>query len=133
MTMTTSRYGYLKRLSNRSVADARAAITDALKEEGFGVLTEIDVRETFKRKLGVDFREYVILGACNPPLANRALGQDLEIGLLLPCNVCIWADDGGATVAVVRPDAMFELAAEPALEPVAREANDRLRRALDRI
>jgi uncharacterized protein (DUF302 family) len=132
-TSVAPRYGYVKHLRNRSFEEAKALITEALKREGFGILTEIDVKATLKQKLNEDFRSYAILGACNPQLAHRALLGELGIGLMLPCNVCVWEDDGGATVAIARPDAMFELVQNPALDPVAREADERLRRALDTL
>lgn len=110
--------------------DARARVTDALKQEGFGILTEIDVQATFEQKLGAAFRRYVILGACNPPLAHRALSTDLETGLLLPCNVLVYEDEDGkgATVSIVDPRVMFGMGMNPALQPVADEAAARLQR-----
>ena len=106
--------------------------TAALKDEGFGVLTTIDVKATLKQKLDVDFRRYVILGACNPPLAHRALSSDLEIGLMLPCNVIVYetADGAFSVVAVIDPHAMFGVSANPALAAVADDAAARLRRVL---
>jgi uncharacterized protein (DUF302 family) len=124
-------YGYTAHLRGVSFEEARSRITDALKEQGFGILTEIDVTATMKAKLNLDFRRYVILGACNPQLAHRALEAELGVGLLLPCNVCIWDEDGGAVVSIARPDAMFEIVENTALQPVAKEADERLRRALD--
>ena len=101
----------------------------ALKAEGFGVLTEIDVQETMKKKLGADFRRYMILGACNPPLAHRALSADLDVGLLLPCNVVVYeSDDGGSVVGLVSPLAMARLFAEPVFAAVASEAQQRFER-----
>ena len=116
-----------------SFDDAIARVTDELKKEGFGVLTEIDVKSTLKAKLDRDFRRYVILGACNPHLAHRALEADLGIGLLLPCNVCVWEEEGGSVVSIARPEAMFELVNRQDVQPVAREADQRLRRALEQI
>ena len=109
--------------------------TAALKDEGFGVLTTIDVRATLKQKLAVDFRRYVILGACNPTLAHRALSTELEIGLLLPCNVIVYEDDSGAgsVITIVDPHAMLGTGINPALAPVADEAAARLRRVLAEI
>ncbi len=103
-------------------------VTEALKVEGFGVLTEIDVRETLKKKLDVDFRQYKILGACNPPLAYRALTAAPEVGLLLPCNVVVAEVEGGTEVALVDPIAMLGFVNRPELEPIAEEARVRLGR-----
>jgi uncharacterized protein (DUF302 family) len=103
-------------------------VTAALKEEGFGVLTEIDVKATLRKKLGVDFRKYVILGACNPSLAHQALNAQLEIGLLLPCNVIVYEENGASVVSIVDPIAMLGVVENPALNPVAGEARTRLQR-----
>ena len=126
-------YGHTVRLPGVSFDDARARITDALKQEGFGVLTEIDVKATMKAKLDVDFRRYVILGACNPNLAHKALSADLGIGLLLPCNVCVWEEDGASVVSVIRPDAMFSVVKTPGMEPVVEEAGRKLTGALEKV
>jgi len=102
---------------------------EALKAEGFGVLTEIDVKETLKKKIGVDFPPYKILGACNPPLAHRALSADPEVGLLLPCNVTLrQLADGSIEVALVDPLSMLGIVSVPALQPIADEAAARLKR-----
>jgi uncharacterized protein (DUF302 family) len=115
--------------------DAIKRTTDALQEQGFGVLTTIDVRQTLKEKLDRSFRDYVILGACNPPLADRALHAELEIGLLLPCNVIVY-DSGPSTsvVAAMAPRAALGLVgSNPELAKVAFEADQRLRAALAAI
>ena len=113
---------------------AISAITEALKAEGFGVLTTIDVRATLKNKLGVERTPYTILGACNPPLAHRALSAEPEIGLLLPCNVLIYVDDlGQTTVSAIDPEAQFTLVARADLAPLAREVGAKLRRALAQV
>ncbi len=113
---------------------AMEKVTAALKQEGFGVLTEIDVKATLKKKLDVDFRKYAILGACNPPLAHRALNTTLDIGLLLPCNVIVYeADDGGSVVAIIDPLSMLGAVADPDLIPVAEEAQSRLQRVIDAV
>ncbi len=104
-------------------------VTQALKNEGFGVLTEIDVKATMKKKLDVDFRRYVILGACNPPLAHRALRADLDVGLLLPCNAVVYeTGDQKSVVGLVNPISMLAVLPSPELGPVAEEANARLQR-----
>lgn len=108
---------------------ALAQTIDALKAEGFGVLTEIDVKETFKKKLDVEFPPYKILGACNPPLAHRALTAAPEVGMLLPCNVTVrLAGDGVVEVAIVDPLTMMGVIDNPALQTVADEAKARLER-----
>jgi uncharacterized protein (DUF302 family) len=103
-------------------------VTSALKAEGFGVLTEIDVKATLKQKLDIDFKRYVILGACNPPLAHQALQAEPEIGLLLPCNVIVYEVEGGSFVSIVDPLSMLGIVDNPALVPVADEARSRLER-----
>jgi uncharacterized protein (DUF302 family) len=106
-------------------------VTEALKAEGFGVLTTIDVKTTMKAKLDVDFRRYVILGACNPALAHRALSEEQEIGLLLPCNLIVYErDGGGATISAMNALAAMSFTGNPALEPIAQEASARLERVL---
>jgi uncharacterized protein (DUF302 family) len=105
--------------------------TAALKGEGFGVLTSIDVKETLRQKLNQDFRKYVILGACNPPLAYRALSTELEVGLLLPCNLVVYETaPGRSVVAAVAPLATMSRVGNAALEPVGREVDAKLRRVL---
>jgi uncharacterized protein (DUF302 family) len=112
---------------------ALQAARAALQEEGFGVLTEIDVKATLKAKLDKDFRRYVILGACNPPLAHRALDADASVGLLLPCNVIVYEEGDGSVVAAVNPLSLLGVLDNPALREVAQEAERRLRRAIDRL
>ncbi len=129
MTDTTqSSLGFTVRL-HTDWNTALERVTAALKAEGFGVLTEIDVQATLKKKLDVDFRPYKILGACNPPLAYRALSIAPEVGLLLPCNVTVaQADDGTIDVALVDPLSMLGVLPNPGLQPVADEARARLER-----
>jgi uncharacterized protein (DUF302 family) len=112
-----------------SYEQAIEKVTQALKNEGFGVLTEIDVQATLKKKLGADFRRYVILGACNPPLAHRALSTDLDVGLLLPCNVVVYeVQENKSVVGLVDPIAMLGVLTRPELVPIAEEARTRLER-----
>lgn len=108
-------------------------VTAALKKEGFGVLTQIDVQATLKQKLDVDFRRYIILGACNPPLAHRAFSTELEIGLLLPCNVIVYEDESGhgSVVSIIDPIMMLGIGINPSLSSVGEEASTKLRRVLD--
>jgi uncharacterized protein (DUF302 family) len=129
--MSTLTYGFEKTLPKTSYDDAVNQVTEALKKEGFGVLTEIDVKATLKKKIDVDFRRYIILGACNPKLAHRALGAEPQIGLLLPCNVVVQElEAGGVAVSIADPRAMFQMVQNDDLEPVVREADERLRRVM---
>jgi uncharacterized protein (DUF302 family) len=115
-------------------APAVERVRAALKDQGFGVLTEIDVRATLEAKLGVDMEDYLILGACNPPLAHQALSLDREIGLLLPCNVVVRADGPDATlVQALDPQVMVQVTGRPELKDVADEATTRLTAALDSL
>ncbi|HTP14834.1 MAG TPA: DUF302 domain-containing protein [Streptosporangiaceae bacterium] len=113
-----------------SFADTAAAVREALKGQGFGVLTEIDVQATLRDKLGQDVEPYLILGACNPALAHRALAADRGIGLLLPCNVVVRTEAAETVIEALDPQAMVAVAGEPSLQPVADEAASRLRAAL---
>lgn len=128
--MSDLTYGFERTLPGTSFADAVARVTEALKAEGFGILAEIDVAGTLKKKLDVDFRPYTILGACNPGLAHRALQAEPQIGLLLPCNVVVQGHDDGAIVSIADPKAMFRMVDNPSLAPVAAEAEARLRRVI---
>ena len=123
----------LKRHLTVGYEAALAAIPDALKTEGFGVLTQSDVKETLQQKIGAEFRRYKILGACNPHLAHRALSSELDVGIMLPCNVVVYeGDDGQATVLAIDP--MQTVAAHnPALRPIAEEVQGKLLRVLDKL
>ena len=116
--------------------EALERVIEALKAEGFGVLTRIDVHDAFKEKLGVEFRQYAILGACNPPLAHKALSSRPDAGLMLPCNVIVEESDGGTLVRIVDPSAMMQaggLAGDPVLEEVGGEAEVRLKRVAEAL
>lgn len=111
-------------------------VRQTLKDEGFGVLTEIDLQEALKKKLGVDFRRYLILGACNPPLAHQAVSNELEIGLLLPCNVIVYEGEvpGQTVVSAVNAGTMLSVVGpKPELEPIAQQVNTKLARAVERV
>ena len=129
MTKTTSsQLGFHVQL-NTDFETAIQRVTDALKVEGFGVLTEIDVKATLKKKIDVDFRPYKILGACNPPLAHKALTADAQVGLLLPCNVVVsQEEDDLINISIVDPISMLGVVNNPEIEPVANEARARLER-----
>ena len=128
------RYALVKELPDLEYDDAVAKATVLLAEEGFGVLTEIDVKATLKKKIDVDFRRYVILGACNPHLAHQAMTGEPFIGVLLPCNVVVMEREGGGTiVSALKPTAAFSLVDNPDVAPIAEEVEDRLRRVLDNL
>lgn len=111
--------------------EAEQKIVAALKEEGFGILTEIDVQATLKQKIGVDRKPYKILGACNPKLANEALNAEPDLGLLLPCNVVIREEDDGSTmIAIVDPAAMFTVVDKPEMEELAKDVRIRFDRIM---
>ena len=124
-------YGITRRLSNLDLAAARERVITALAAEGFGILTEIDVKKTLEKKLGVAIDPYVILGACNPKLAHAALSVDPGVGLLLPCNVVLTKDGDDVVVSALAPKEMFAAAgAAKGLGPIAEEADARIRRAV---
>lgn len=130
----TIRYGFKAEVAlpyERAVERVR----EELAKEGFGVLTEIDVKATLKKKLDVDFRPYVILGACNPPLAHQALSAERDIGLLLPCNVVVYAADqaGQSVVAVLDPVEQLKLTGRSDIEPLAQDVRGRMQRVLHRV
>jgi uncharacterized protein (DUF302 family) len=131
MLANVTAYGITVKLP-AAFAPTLARVRAALAEQGFGVLTEIDVQATLRSKLGAEMEDYVILGACNPPLAHRALDADRDIGLLLPCNVVVRADGPSATVVqAMDPQIMVQVTGRPELRAVAEEATTRLRAALD--
>ena len=134
--MTEITYGFVKTLArNTEFEDAVEQVTAALQEEGFGVLTTIDVKATLRKKLDVDFRPYIILGACNPTLAHQALQASDQIGLLLPCNAVVQETENGVVVSLADPKAMFQVVDtdNPKMMELAEEAGQRLRRVLDAL
>ena len=133
-TYDRPKYGLTRTLEGVSYADGIARAKEALKANGFGVLTEIDVKATMKKKIDVDTRDYIILGACNPELAHRALQAEPGIGLLLPCNVVVSSDDAGnAVVSAVDPVAMFGVVGRDEVEPLAKEVRQLLENALEEL
>jgi uncharacterized protein (DUF302 family) len=129
--MTT--YGLVKKVPF-SYDQALLRTREALKAEGFGVITEIDVRKTVKEKLGEEFRPYIILGACNPPLAHQAISAEPEIGLLMPCNVCVWDNqDGTSTVAAIDVKTLFQVVQNPELTDLAETVHAKLARVIEQV
>ena len=134
MTLPEIRYGLVRELPDIDYDEAVTRATELLADEGFGVLTTIDVKATLKKKLDVDFRRYVILGACNPPFAHRALSSEPLIGLLLPCNVVVMErDGGGSVVAAFKPTAAFQVVDNEEVQPIGGEVEERMQRVLDRL
>ncbi|HEX2464325.1 MAG TPA: DUF302 domain-containing protein [Thermoanaerobaculia bacterium] len=121
---------HLTKVSHRGFDDAIATVTKALSDQGFGVLTEIDVRATLAKKLGVDFRPYKILGACNPAFAHRALQLEDKVGTMLPCNVVVQQKNGTVEVSAVDPTASMQAITNPELEEIAREVRERLEKVI---
>src|SRR5215813_10162600 len=127
-----SKYGYNKTVDlpfGEAVEKTRAA----LKDEGFGVLCEIDIKDKLKEKLGIDFRNYVILGSCNPPLAYQSLQQEINVGLLLPCNVIVYEQDDRTGVSAINAQRMLALVGNPKLESIATQVDVKLRRVVDSL
>ena len=125
---------FTSKTTNRTFEQAIADVTNLLKEEGFGVLTEIDVKATLKKKLDVDFKNYKILGACNPPYAYKALQAEDKIGAMLPCNVVVEEhEDGTVEVSAVDPVASMQAVDNPDLQPIAAEIRDKLRKVINQL
>jgi uncharacterized protein (DUF302 family) len=125
---------YVSKILPRGFDEVVVATTDALKQHGFGIITEIDVKQTFKAKLGIDFRNYRILGACNPSMAHEALGLEDKIGTMLPCNVVVQELDGGHTeVAAIDPVASMQAVDNPRLKEKPAEVGAALRRAVEAL
>ncbi|MDP2171020.1 MAG: DUF302 domain-containing protein [Rhodocyclaceae bacterium] len=135
--MSTQNIAFEVTLDNAPYDKAIELVTAALKTEGFGILTRIDVRATLKEKIDADFRPYAILGACNPPLAHRALSHDAQVGLMLPCNVTVEATpSGGSMVRIADPDVFLQVGEfqhDKELQAIAREARERLLRAVSAL
>ncbi len=123
-------YNY-KKSAPLGYADAVAKVKEELKKEGFGVLTEIDVKQTLKTKLNVDFDDYIILGACNPPLAYQALTAEIDIGVLLPCNVIVYVQGGKTFISAVLPTVQLGKVGNPELLPIAEQVENKLKKVVD--
>ncbi|MCX8105776.1 MAG: DUF302 domain-containing protein [Ignavibacterium album] len=126
------KYGFSK-TTDYSFEEAIQKVTDELKKEGFGVLTTIDVKDTLKNKLNVDFKKYTILGACNPPLAHQALQTEEELGLLLPCNVVVYEKEGKSVVSIFDPMVMAHIIDNPGMKTVAEEVKKKLERVIEAV
>ena len=125
-------YGFSKTV-DLSFEDTINKVTEELKKEGFGVLTTIDVKDTLKNKIDVDFKKYTILGACNPPFAHKALLAEEEIGLLLPCNVIVYEKEGKSAVSFFDPSLMAKVVENETLHPIAEEVRGKLQKVFDSI
>ena len=125
-------YGFSKTV-DLSFEDTINKVTEELKKEGFGILTTIDVKETLKNKIDVDFKKYTILGACNPPLAHKALQAEEEIGLLLPCNVIVYEKEDKSAVSVFDPSLMSKVVENEKMNPIAEEVKEKLQRVFNNI
>ncbi len=130
--VVNSMYTYKKSIS-MGYADTVTKVREELKKEGFGVLTEIDVKQTLKTKLNVDFDEYIILGACNPPYAYQALTAERDIGVLLPCNVIVYTQTGKTYVSAILPTVQLGKVGNPELTPIAEEIETKLKKAVDAV
>jgi uncharacterized protein (DUF302 family) len=126
------KYGFSK-ITDYSFEQAIEKVTEELKKEGFGVLTTIDVKDTLKRKIDVDFKKYTILGACNPKLAHGGLQVEEELGLLLPCNVILYEKNGKTVVSIFDPIVMTAVIDNPEMKPVAEEVKNKLKRVLEAV
>lgn len=125
-------YGFTKTVG-KPYEETLTKVTDELKREGFGVLTNIDVKDTLKKKIDVDFKKYMILGACNPPLAHKALQAEEQLGLLLPCNVIVYEKDGSTVVSFFNPMIMSNIIDNKNLQMVAEEVTNKIKRVFEAI
>ncbi len=127
-------YGFKRHLAGTDYEKALERVTEELKKEGFGILTEIDVKETLKKKLGKDFRRYKILGACNPPFAYQALERETDVGVFMPCNVVVYEDDArGSYVTAIDPRRTMASQGNEAIQPIAEEVARKLKSAVEKV
>jgi uncharacterized protein (DUF302 family) len=125
-------YGFRKEI-DLPFEKAEQAVTEELKKNGFGILSRIDVREKFKEKLGIEFKKYVILGACNPPYAHKAILAEEDIGLMLPCNVVIYEKEGKTILSVIRPSTAMGMLENESLKRIAQEVESKLKQVFDSV
>ena len=125
-------YGFTKEI-DRPFEEAVEVVTEELKKEGFGILTTIDVKEKFKEKLGIDFKKYVILGACNPPSAHEAILVEENIGLMLPCNVIVYEKENKTVISIIKPAVAMEMIDNEELKQIAEEVETKLKNIFDSI
>ncbi|MDD5396456.1 MAG: DUF302 domain-containing protein [Candidatus Moranbacteria bacterium] len=125
-------YGY-KKQTKLAFADAVGKVRTELSKEGFGIITEINVKETFKKKLNVDFGEYIILGACHPTTAHKVLELEKDMGLLLPCNVVVYQEDKNVYISVILPTVAMGMVENANLVPIAREVEEKLKKVIDAV
>jgi uncharacterized protein (DUF302 family) len=125
-------YAYKKKIS-MPIAKAIEKTKEELKKEGFGVLTQIDVKATLKEKLNIEREDYIILGACNPALAHKALEQEQDLGLMLPCNVIVYVKEGETIVAAIKPTVQMEKIGNPKLSEIAVQVEEKLKRVIDKV
>jgi len=125
-------YGFRKEI-DLPFEKAEEVVTEELKKEGFGILTKIDVREKFKEKLGIEFKKYVILGACNPPYAHKAILTEEDIGLMLPCNVVIYEKEGKTILSVIKPSTAMGMIENEGLKQIAFEVESKLKQVFDSV
>ena len=126
------KYGY-KRKVPLPFGEAVEKVREELSKEGFGILTEIDVKATLKKKLGIEYENYLILGACNPPFAQKALKAEKDIGLLLPCNVIVYEEGGEVFVSAVRPTVAMKVVGNPSLAEVGKTVEEKLKKVVDAV
>ncbi len=124
---------FFKKTKEINFDQAVTMVKERLQEEGFGILTTIDVRQKFKEKLGIEFKDYTILGACHPPSARRAIEAEEDVGILLPCNVCVYQTGEGTAISVVKPTEAMSMVNNPQLREVAEEVEERLLRVFEKI
>ena len=123
----------IKKRVSLGLTEAEKTLKSLLKEEGFGILCEIDVKETLKQKLGIDYSDYKILGVCNPPLAHSALKEEKDLGIFLPCNIVLYKEEGQTIISAIMPEAMMGILQNEKLNSIAKEAQSKIKRVIDSL